>query len=151
MQVKDLSPSLQNYLNSLRNLQPQMKEMSIAMSPFPSAVTLFMFRGPRVVDGWPSPYIYGNDCQFGFSGLFTMSDSWFHKRSVQQCYMGDGECLGCVASWVLWDPSDLGNYVPNERPMDEKCRRVSLAGYQMHSPVEKNICSDERNSSWETI
>lgn len=31
------------------------------------------------------------------SGLFAKSDSWFHKRSVQQCYMRGGARLGCFS------------------------------------------------------
>jgi len=46
--------------------------------------------------------------------------------------------------------SGLGNNVPDEHPVEEKCRRFSLTGYQMHSTVEKNICFDERNDEWKT-
>lgn len=40
--------------------------------------------------------------------------------------------------------------MPDEYPVEEKCRKFSLARYQMHSTVEKSICFDERNNEWKT-
>lgn len=65
--------------------------------------------------------------------------------------MRGGECFGCVATSVPQDPSDLGTNVPDELPIEEKCRKVSLTDYQKCSSPEKNIYSDERSSSWGTI
>lgn len=75
-----------------------------------------------------------------------MFNSWSHKSSVQHSHVEDGECLGSVSRWGPVRPWKQCAIFP----VEEKCRRFSLTGYQMHSTVEKNICFDERNDEWKT-
>lgn len=87
------------------------------------------FRGCTLVDRWPSPYFYSNDCQFG-SSVWVIYQVWFliSLRVSAAVLHGRWECASCS---VPQDPSNPGAVVPNELPMRN--------AEKFHQQITKNV------------